>query len=180
MLVKNLSGGLSSRRVVTRSNVTTTVAKATKGTAGSKGSRGVSMPLFNPNEKDFKQKKDASANAPKLLTRVQELRLLSKLEEAGLLSAAEKAGITLSTIENLELLTKAEDLGLVSAAVDRNTPGLVTFVSLLLFAAGPATVYLLPEDSATLVAVQALVAITCTLGGSALWGAAQFLGKLQK
>ena len=74
MLVKNLSGGLSSRRVVTRSNVTTTVAKATKGTAGSKGSRGVSMPLFNPNEKDFKQKKDASANAPKLLTRYDDGR----------------------------------------------------------------------------------------------------------
>ncbi len=40
--------------------------------------------------------------------------------------------------------------------------------------------YVLPEDSATLVAVQALVAVTCTLGGAALWGAAQFLGKLQK
>ncbi len=68
MLVKGLKGGVASRRVVTRSNVTTTVAKAAKGTT-TKGSRGVSIPLFNPNEKDFKQKKDALSEQPKLLTR---------------------------------------------------------------------------------------------------------------
>ena len=120
---------------------------------GSKGSRGPSIALFNPNEKDFKQKRDAVRESPKLLTRVQELRLLSKAEEAGLLSAAEKAGVSLSTIEKYGLLTKAEDLGILSAAVDRNTPGLLTFVALALFAAGPAVVYFVPEDTTALVAL---------------------------
>ena len=165
---------LAARRSVTRS-MTLTKAKATRGSKA-----GQTMPLFNPNEKDFKKKKDDNREAPKVLTRVQELRLLSKLEEAGLLSAAEKAGITLSTVEDLGLLTKAENLGLVSAAVNRNTPTLVSTVALLLFAAGPATVYFVPEDSTALIALQVAVALVCTLGGSAAFGAASLLSKLQK
>ena len=164
-------------RQITRSASTTTSTNATK---GSKGSRGPSIALFNPNEKDFKQKRDAVRESPKLLTRVQELRLLSKAEEAGLLSAAEKAGVSLSTIEKYGLLTKAEDLGILSAAVDRNTPGLLTFVALALFAAGPAVVYFVPEDTTALVALQAAVALVSILGGSAAFGAANLLGKLQK
>ena len=96
-----------------------------------------------------------------------------------MLSAAEKAGVTLSTIEDLGLLTKAEDLGLISAAVDRETPGLLNAVALALFAAGPAAVYFLPEDTPTLVAVQAVVALVCVLGGSAAFGAATLLSKLR-
>merc|ERR1712176_1715088 len=145
------SGKLAARRSVTRS-MTLTKAKATRGSKA-----GQTMPLFNPNEKDFKKKKDDNREAPKVLTRVQELRLLSKLEEAG---------ITLSTVEDLGLLTKAENLGLVSAAVNRNTPTLVSTVALLLFAAGPATVYFVPEDSTALIALQVAVALVCTLGGS--------------
>merc|ERR1711924_398613 len=104
-------------------------------------------------------------------------------EEAGLLSAAEKAGLSLSTIEKLGLLTKAEDLGLISAALNRDTPGLVTGLALALFVAGPAVVYFVPEDSTTLVALQAVVALVCVLGGSAAFGrelAVQAPGEDQK
>ena len=169
------NGGGSSVRRPTRS-----ARLVERKISATKGSRGVSIAFDNPLERGVaKQKKDATTEPPKLLTRVQELRLLSKLEEAGLLSAAEKAGVTLSTIEELGLLTKAEDLGLISAAVDRGTPGLLNAVALALFAAGPAAVYFLPEDTPTLVAVQAVVALVCVLGGSAAFGAATLLSKLQ-
>merc|ERR1719379_2104191 len=171
----SMQSGMRTRRVTTRSS--TLLTKATKRSAGPR----TSIELFNQNEKDFKQirNSDAGGEQPKLLTRVQELRLLSKAEEAGLLSAAEKAGVTLAAIEELGLLTKAEDLGLISAAVDRGTPGLLNAVALALFAAGPAAVYFLPEDTPTLVAVQAVVALVCVLGGSAAFGAATLLSKLQ-
>jgi len=170
---------MPTRCSTTVQKVRTTTARLGK-TQGSRQSRGVSIAINNPLEKGVaRQKTEDSRESPKLLTRVQELRLLSKLEEAGLLSAVEKAGITLSTIEELGLLTKAEDLGLISAAVNRNTPGLVTTAALALFAAGPAVVYFVPEDTTAQIALQAVVALVCVLGGSAALGAANLLSTLQ-
>ena len=105
--------------------------------------------------------------------------MLSKAEEAGLLTAAENAGLTLATIEKFGLLTKAEDLGLISAALNRNTPGAVSLLAWTLFAAGPATVYFVPDSTTTEVAIQVVVSLVCILGGSAAFGAASLLSKLQ-
>jgi len=169
--------GLRTMRATTRSG--TLLTKATKRS----GPR-TSIEIFNPDEKNFKQLTNnetrSTSSQPKLLTRVQELRLLSKAEEAGLLSAAEKAGVTLAAIEKYGLLTKAENLGLISAAVDRNTPGLVNGLAWALFAAGPAVVYFVPDATPTQVAIQVAVSLVCILGGSAAFGAASLLKKLQE
>jgi hypothetical protein len=59
-------------------------------------------------------------------------------------------------------------------------PGALNALALLLFAAGPAAVYLIPDDTAPLVAAQALIALTAVAGGSAAFGAAALLSTLQK
>jgi len=82
----------------------------------------------------------------KLLTNVEKLRLLTKAERAGLLSAAERAGLSLSAVERLGLLSKAEELGALSAAADPGTPGALLALALPLLVAGPAVVYLVPEE----------------------------------
>lgn len=131
-------------------------------------------------EKTFRTKQTVAKPSPKILSRVQDLRLLSKLEQAGLLSLLEKNGFTLSAIEKSGLLSTAEKLGLISAAADRNTPGALFGLATLLLAAGPALVYLTPDDSGALLAVQAIGALTCIVGGSAAWGGATLLSTLQK
>ena len=74
------NGGGSSVRRPTRS-----ARLVERKVSATKGSRGVSIAFDNPLERGVaKQKKDSTTEPPKLLTRVQELRLLSKLEEAGL------------------------------------------------------------------------------------------------
>mmetsp|Transcript_33433 Transcript_33433/g.85428 ORF Transcript_33433/g.85428 Transcript_33433/m.85428 type:complete len:226 (-) Transcript_33433:80-757(-) len=131
-------------------------------------------------DKTFRQKKGEEKSTPKLLTRVEELKLLSKLEQAGLLSLLEKNGLSLTKIQELGLLSTAEKFGLLSIATDTNVPGALTALALVLFAAGPAAVYFLPDDSASLVALQAVVAVLAVSGGSAALGGAALLGKLQK
>lgn len=116
----------------------------------------------------------------KLLTRVEQLRLLTKAEKAGLLSAAEKAGFSLSTIEKLGLLSKAEELGVLSAATDPTTPGALFSLSLFLLVFGPTFVYLVPEEYPWEVALQAVVALVCVVGGSAAFAASNFVSNLQK
>ena len=114
-----------------------------------------------------------SGKAPvKLLTNVERLRLLTKAERAGLLSAAERAGLSLSAVERLGLLSKAEELGALSAATDPGTPG-------ALLAAGPAVVYLVPEEQAWQVALQAVAALVCVVGGGAAVAASTFVSRLQ-
>lgn len=122
----------------------------------------------------------AGAPPPRILARVQQLKLLSKLEQAGLLSAAEKAGVSLSALEQSGALSAAESLGLLSRAADRGTPGLLYALATSLFVAGPAAVYLIPDSSAGLIALQALVAGAAVVGGSAAWGGASLLAALQK
>lgn len=131
-------------------------------------------------EKTFRQKNFGGKPAPKLLARVQELRLLSKLEQAGLLSVMEKNGLTLSTIEKSGLLSTAESLGLISAAADRSTPGALYGLATALLVAGPALVYFVPDDSTALVVAQVLGALACVVGGSAAFGGASLLSTLQK
>ncbi|EEE53476.1 hypothetical protein OsJ_36614 [Oryza sativa Japonica Group] len=115
----------------------------------------------------------------RLLTNVEKLRLLTKAEKAGLLSAAERAGLSLSAVERLGLLSKAEELEVLSAATDPGTPGALLGVALLLLAAGPAVVYLVPEEYPWEVAVQAVVALACVVGGSTAFAASSFVSKLQ-
>lgn len=116
----------------------------------------------------------------KLLTRVEQLKLLTKAEKAGLLSAAEKFGFSLSTIERLGLLSKAEELGVLSAATDPGTPAALSALSLGLLLLGPACVYTVPDDYAWEVALQAVVALACIVGGSAAFAASNFVSNLQK
>ncbi|KAL3135896.1 hypothetical protein ABBQ32_007449 [Trebouxia sp. C0010 RCD-2024] len=119
-------------------------------------------------------------SAPLLLARVQQLRLLSKLEQAGLLSLLEKNGVTLTFIEKSGLLSKAESLGLLSAAANRNTPTLLYRIAAAVYIAGPLLLYIVPDSSTPVVAVQAVIAIACLTGGTAAFGAATLLGTLQK
>uniref|UniRef100_A0A0D3HW02 Uncharacterized protein n=1 Tax=Oryza barthii TaxID=65489 RepID=A0A0D3HW02_9ORYZ len=72
----------------------------------------------------------------------------------------------LTNVEKLRLLTKAEKAGLLG-------------VALLLLAAGPAVVYLVPEEYPWEVAVQAVVALACVVGGSTAFAASSFVSKLQ-
>ncbi|CAD6267332.1 unnamed protein product [Miscanthus lutarioriparius] len=115
----------------------------------------------------------------KLLTNVEKLRLLTKAERAGLLSAAERAGLSLSAVERLGLLSKAEELGALSAAADPGTPGALLALALPLLAAGPAVVYLVPEEQAWQVALQAVAALVCVVGGAAAVAASTFVSRLQ-
>lgn len=116
-----------------------------------------------------------SGKAPvKLLTNVEKLRLLTKAERAGLLSAAERAGLSLSAMERLGLLSKLEELGALSAATDPGTPGALLALALPLLAAGPAVVYLVPEEQAWQVALQAVAALVCVVGGAAAVSASTF------
>jgi hypothetical protein len=114
--------------------------------------------------------------AVKLLTNVERLRLLTKAERAGLLSAAERAGLSLSAVERLGLLSKAEELGALSAATDPGTPSALLALAAPLLAAGPTVAYLVPEDHAWQVALQATAALVC---GAAAVAASSFVSRLQ-
>ncbi|ONK64698.1 uncharacterized protein A4U43_C07F28950 [Asparagus officinalis] len=116
----------------------------------------------------------------KLLSNVEKLRLLTKAEKAGLLSAAEKFGLSLSTVERLGLLSKAEELGVLSAATDPGTPGALLSLSLVFLVLGPACVYVVPEENALEIALQAVVASVCVFGGSAAFAASNFVSNLQR
>ena len=62
----------------------------------------------------------------------------------------------------------------------RNTPGTLKALTAALFAAGPALVYFVPDNSTPLVVAQVLGALLCVVGGSAAWGGATLIGALQK
>lgn len=131
-------------------------------------------------EKGFRQKQIDFKPAPRLLARVEQLKLLSKLESAGLLSVLEKSGITLSFIEKTGLLSTAESLGVLSAAAERQTPSLLYTVAIALFAAGVGCVYLTPDTSSGLVALQLATVAATAVGGGAAFAAASLLETLQK
>lgn len=64
--------------------------------------------------------------------------------------------------------------------MSRNTPALLNTLALLLFVAGPAVVYITPDDSPLLIGLQILLALTAVIGGSAAYGGASLLSSLQK
>ena len=143
----------------------------------------------------------APKSSPKILSRVEQLRLLSRLEASGALGvgasrpcsptvqeaaaaahsplAAERAGLSLSSIESLGLLSKAESLGALSIATDVSTPGKLSLAGLALLAAAVAVV-VLPGENSGLLAAQAVGALLLGGGGLASLGGASLLGSLQK
>ncbi|XP_006664128.1 uncharacterized protein LOC102704577 [Oryza brachyantha] len=165
-------GGGSRRRRLPR-----VAAMATQKPTGTRRGTAVYFPVGEPGPRQTTSGK--AAKPVKLLTNVEKLRLLTKAEKAGLLSAAERAGLSLSAVERLGLLSKAEELEVLSAATDPGTPGALLGLALLLLAAGPAVVYLVPEEYPWEVAVQAVAALVCVVGGSAAFAASSFVSKLQ-
>lgn len=142
--------------------------------------------------------KGATQAAPKLLARIEALRLLSKVEDAGLLSLgarralrlrlspshaaspAERSGLSLSSIESLGLLSKAESLGALSLATDRSSPGKLSVLGLVLLLSAAAVVVAVPDTDNTLLAAQAAGAAVLGAGGLAALVGGSFLGNLQK
>lgn len=135
--------------------------------------------VFGDKTGKVRDKVGEAPEAVKLLSRVEQLRLLSKAEKAGLLTTAENLGFSLSKIESLGLLSKAEELGVLSAATNPNTPGALLTTSLALLLLGPVFVYYVPETSTALIVLQVIVAAISVIGGSAAFGASNFVSTLQ-
>lgn len=174
---------LAARPVAMATQVGTKTVRGTQrigGTTAVGGTKKITSIEVFTKEKTFRTKQTVAKPSPKILSRVQDLRLLSKLEQAGLLSLLEKNGLTLSVIEKSGLLSTAEKFGLISAAADRNTPSALYTLATALLAAGPALVFVTPDDSGALLALQAVGALACIVGGSAAWGGATLLSTLQK
>ncbi len=64
--------------------------------------------------------------------------------------------------------------------VCRQTPSFLFTVAFVLFAIGPAAVYLIPDEGSVLIAAQVVVASIGALGGAAAFGGASLLSTLQK
>ncbi|KAL6882090.1 hypothetical protein ACP4OV_011562 [Aristida adscensionis] len=117
-----------------------------------------------------------------VLKKLERRRVLSGVEKAGLLSRAEELGLTLSSLERLGLLSKAEDLGLLSLleAAAGASPSALASVSLPLLVAAVAAVVLVPDDSAALVALQAVLAAVLAAGAAGLFVGSVVLAGLQE
>ena len=118
----------------------------------------------------------AKQSKPKVIGKAAELRLIGKAvtaaEELGLLGIADS--VSLSQIEKAGLLSKGEAL-----IYDRGAPGTILALGFALAAAGSAAVYAIPDDSAALIAAQAVVGGVSVVGfGAALTGS-NLLRKLQ-
>lgn len=137
------------------------------------------LPVNFDKKGSIRDKVGEAPEAIKLLSRVEQLRLLSKAEKAGLLTTAENLGFSLSKIESLGLLSKAEEFGVLSAATNPNTPGALLTTSLALLLLGPVFVYFVPETSTALIVLQVIVAAISVIGGSAAFGASNFVSTLQ-
>ncbi|XP_030458033.1 uncharacterized protein LOC115678751 [Syzygium oleosum] len=114
--------------------------------------------------------------------KLEKRKVLSNVEKAGLLSKAEGLGLTLSSIERLGVFSKAEELGLLSlferaAAV---SPSALASAALPILVAALAAVVLIPDDSAGLVAVQAVVAGGLVVGAAGLIVGSVVIGGLQE
>ncbi|XP_027337110.1 uncharacterized protein LOC113850762 [Abrus precatorius] len=113
---------------------------------------------------------------------LEKKKVLSNVEKAGLLSKAEELGFTLSSIEKLGVFSKAEELGLLSlleraASV---SPSVLASAALPALVAAIAAIVLIPDDSAALVAVQAVVAAALVVGAVGLFVGSVVLGGLQE
>ncbi|KAL0421880.1 UNVERIFIED_CONTAM: hypothetical protein Slati_3210900 [Sesamum latifolium] len=98
--------------------------------------------------------------------KLEKRKVLSTVEKAGLLSKAEELGVTLSSIEKLGLLSKAEELGLLSLLENAAgvSPSALASASLPILVAAVVAVVVIPDDSAALVAAQAVIGVACGWG----------------
>ncbi|KAL8230677.1 hypothetical protein R6Q57_000455 [Mikania cordata] len=90
--------------------------------------------------------------------KLEKRKVLSNVEKAGLLSKAEELGFTLSSIEKLGILSKAEEFGLLSLleTAAGYSPAALASAALPVLVAAILAVVFIPDDSAALVAVQAV------------------------
>jgi len=117
-----------------------------------------------------------------IVKKLEKRKVLSGVEKAGLLSKAERLGLTLSSIEKLGFFSKAEELGLLSLVETAATfsPSVLASVSLPLFLAALLAVVVIPDDSAALVAAQAVLAAALGLGAAGLFVGSIVLAGLQE
>lgn len=117
-----------------------------------------------------------------VVKKLEERKVLSGVEKAGLLSKAEQLGFTLSSIEKLGFFSKAEKLGLLSflEKAAGSSPSTLASFSLPLLIAAVAAIVLIPDDSAVLVAAQAVVAALLGVGAAGLFVGSVVLGGLQE
>ncbi|KAJ9677341.1 hypothetical protein PVL29_022363 [Vitis rotundifolia] len=113
---------------------------------------------------------------------LEKKKVLSNVEKAGLLSKAEDLGFTLSSIEKLGVFSKAEDLGLLSLLEKAASfsPSALASAALPIFVAAIAAIVLIPDDSAALVAIQAVIAGALVVGATGLVVGSVVLGGLQE
>lgn len=114
--------------------------------------------------------------------KLEKKKVLSNVEKAGLLSKAEGLGFTLSSIEKLGVFSKAEELGLLSL-LERAvsfSPSALASAALPALVAALAAIVLIPDDSAGLVAVQAVVAAAFGVGAVGLLVGSVLIGELQE
>ncbi|XP_061373515.1 uncharacterized protein LOC133315853 [Gastrolobium bilobum] len=113
---------------------------------------------------------------------LEKRKVLSNVEKAGLLSKAEELGFTLSSIEKLGVFSKAEDLGLLSLLEKATTfsPSLLASAALPFLVAALAAIVLIPDDSAALVTVRAVVAAALGVGAVGLLVGSVVIGGLQE
>lgn len=114
--------------------------------------------------------------------KLEKRKVLSNVEKAGLLSKAEELGFTLSSIEKLGVFSKAEELGLLSLLEKTATlsPSALASAALPFLAAAIVAIVLIPDDSAALVAVQAVVAGGLLVGAAGLFVGSVVLDGLQE
>uniref|UniRef100_A0A5B6ZQI3 DUF1118 domain-containing protein n=2 Tax=Davidia involucrata TaxID=16924 RepID=A0A5B6ZQI3_DAVIN len=114
--------------------------------------------------------------------KLEKKKVLSNVEKAGLLSKAEELGFTLSSIEKLGVFSKAEELGLLSLLEKAASfsPSALASAALPILVVAILAIVLIPDDSAGLVAVQAVVAGALGVGAAGLLVGSVVLGGLQE
>ncbi|XP_062169560.1 uncharacterized protein LOC133875441 [Alnus glutinosa] len=113
---------------------------------------------------------------------LEKRKVLSNVEKAGLLSKAEELGLTLTSIEKLGVFSKAEEIGLLSLLEKAAgfSPSALASAALPILVAALVVIVVIPDDSAGLVAAQAVLAGTLAVGGAGLLVASLVLGGLQE
>ncbi|KAJ6882095.1 hypothetical protein NC651_028647 [Populus alba x Populus x berolinensis] len=113
---------------------------------------------------------------------LEKRKVLSNVEKAGLLSKAEELGFTLSSIEKLGVFSKAEELGLLSLLEKTASfsPSTLASAALPIMVAAVVAIVVIPDDSAGLVAVQAVLAGALGVGAAGLLVGSVLLDSLQE
>ncbi|EXB20736.1 hypothetical protein L484_007644 [Morus notabilis] len=114
--------------------------------------------------------------------KLEKRKVLSNVEKAGILSKAEELGLTLSSIEKLGLFSKAEELGLLSLLENAASfsPSALASASLPILVAAIAAIVVIPDDSAALVVLQAVLAGALGVGAVGLLVGSVVLDGLQE